>query len=289
MELRNWEFNTTGSAIAGADVFVYEASLTHPNAGSILASTTTNSDGMWAFTGLTDTAKDVKVEYQSKAKWYKGLTKHSVGIVFIDDYPTSDYVQLLGQGSAPSDPAAGIARLWFDSASGNPKFKYGNGTVVEIATYEGADSGEVLRAGGWGNVATGDVAANAISQVTTASLSTSGPSTTSTSFVTVPELEVTVTPASVGSLLLVIAELTHTNDTAGAVNEFGLNIDGGANTFNRSVTIGTAGYLHTNQFHIAFTGLSAAAHTLAFRWLTSAGTMSSQVQRRSLTVIEFKK
>src|SRR5690606_23793549 len=80
MDLRNWEFSTLGTAIAGADVFVYEASLSHPNPGAIIASTSTNSDGMWAFTGLSDTAKDVKVEYQNKTKWYKGLTRHSVGV-----------------------------------------------------------------------------------------------------------------------------------------------------------------------------------------------------------------
>ncbi len=91
MDLRNWEFNTLGSAVVGADVYVYEATTSHPNPNSVLSSTTTNSDGMWSFAGLTDTPKDVKVVYQSKTKWYKGLVR-----VGIDQFEVNSLGALYG-------------------------------------------------------------------------------------------------------------------------------------------------------------------------------------------------
>jgi hypothetical protein len=79
VDLRNWEFFAgTSAAVTGANVSVYEASLTHPNPNSPLDTAITDGNGMWSFTGLSDTAKDVKVEYSSRIKWYKGLTLHSV-------------------------------------------------------------------------------------------------------------------------------------------------------------------------------------------------------------------
>jgi hypothetical protein len=78
VDLRNYEFFAPGSAVIGANVFVYDASLAHPNPNSPLASTTTDGNGMWAFTGLTSSPKDVKVSYNNRDKWYKGLVR--VGI-----------------------------------------------------------------------------------------------------------------------------------------------------------------------------------------------------------------
>jgi hypothetical protein len=105
VDLRNWEFNTLGSAVVGADVYVYDAVLTHPNVGTVLASTTTNSDGMWAFAGLSDVAKDVKVVYAGKTKWYKGMTRHNLGTVLSTEGPVP--------GLADNDPIInGSFRIW---------------------------------------------------------------------------------------------------------------------------------------------------------------------------------
>lgn len=83
MDLRNWEHNaTSGTPIAGATVEARAASLTSPNTGPILASTTTNADGMWEFVGLADAAVDIKVTYTGNVWWHKGLTKHNVSAIF---------------------------------------------------------------------------------------------------------------------------------------------------------------------------------------------------------------
>lgn len=80
MDLRNWEFFASGSAVSGANVYLYTASLSHPNLGSVLTSTITDSSGFWQFTSLSDGAYDVRVSYNNRDKWYKGLTRVSVGI-----------------------------------------------------------------------------------------------------------------------------------------------------------------------------------------------------------------
>lgn len=92
VDLRNWEtFAGTGAAVNGATVEVREADLAHPNPNAVLASTTTNADGMWEFTGLSAGPKDVKVTYLGKVKWHKGMAKHSVGLVVGEDFtPASE-------------------------------------------------------------------------------------------------------------------------------------------------------------------------------------------------------
>jgi hypothetical protein len=73
--LTGFELYTIGGlSVVGATVEVWNAAAGTP-AGSPIASTTTDSNGEWTFTGLTDTPKDVKVTFTGGVvRWYKGLT-----------------------------------------------------------------------------------------------------------------------------------------------------------------------------------------------------------------------
>jgi hypothetical protein len=85
MQLRNWELFDTNLPVIGATVNVRDAILAHPNTGTVVASTTTDSNGMWAVTGLTDTPKDVEVIWGNVGqyhKWYKGYTQHDIDLIF---------------------------------------------------------------------------------------------------------------------------------------------------------------------------------------------------------------
>jgi hypothetical protein len=86
MDLRNWEFYVdNGSPVVGANVYIRDAILTHPNTGTVVGSAITNSNGMWAVTGLTNTPKDVEVVWgniNQYHKWYKGMTQHNVDAIF---------------------------------------------------------------------------------------------------------------------------------------------------------------------------------------------------------------
>ena len=304
MDLRNWEFNTLGSAVSGADVYVYDASLTHPNAGSILSSTTTNSDGMWAFTGLTNTAKDVRVVYQGKTKWYKGLTRHSVGVMFIDDQETTDYLQLVGQSSVSAPGASTVLGRVYMKTSGKRFGRYENGSEYQIADFAGATG--VLRSGGWGtiqtadiadsqvttakiadlNVTTGKLAANSVTQSGYVEGSTSGPTTTSSSYADLAEMSVTLT--TTGGDLLVDFDAGAYASTGGLTATFAISLDGASEVHIRDYNLGSSAVTPLSLHH-RFTSVSAASHTVKIRWKTSGGTITAFGTQRSLRVVELKK
>jgi hypothetical protein len=75
--IRNWEVaQSTGAAIVGATVSLQAASTAHPNPNAVLATTSTDPNGMWEFTALDDAnTYDVKVEWSGRVKWYKGLSR----------------------------------------------------------------------------------------------------------------------------------------------------------------------------------------------------------------------
>jgi len=89
MILKNFEMEAgTGAPVSGATVQAYVASDTHPNPGTVVASTATNTSGMWELTGLADGVNyDIKVTSGSRVKWYKGNTKHNAGHIYDDTTP----------------------------------------------------------------------------------------------------------------------------------------------------------------------------------------------------------
>lgn len=74
MDLAGFEFySVSGLPVVNAPVDVWDAVNGTP-AGSPTASTTTDSNGKWAFTGLTGSLKDVRVTLSGRYHWYKGLS-----------------------------------------------------------------------------------------------------------------------------------------------------------------------------------------------------------------------
>jgi hypothetical protein len=107
MWLRNWEHNSTsGLPISGAAVEVRLASLVSPNTGAIIASTTTDANGMWEFLTLPDQAVDVKVVFGGNTWWHKGMTKHSVDAIFyVTPTPRTDqFLKNAGFEKGPAGP-----------------------------------------------------------------------------------------------------------------------------------------------------------------------------------------
>lgn len=95
MYLRNFERSwPSGEPISGATVVIYPASLVDVHVAPVTftdhngvsgTSTQTNSYGLWAAVDLPDGAfYDVRVEYNSKVKWYFGRTMHGVEHLYDD-------------------------------------------------------------------------------------------------------------------------------------------------------------------------------------------------------------
>lgn len=109
-EIRHWEqYTVNGAPIVGANVYLREASLASPNVGAVAASTTTNADGMWEFTGLDDTKSwDVEVALGGVSRWYKGLSKAAIVIRPWNMEPQTNNTFYRGNGAGVAPTFAAI-------------------------------------------------------------------------------------------------------------------------------------------------------------------------------------
>lgn len=83
MDLRNFEFYTSGNPVVGAAVTLHAASTAFPNPNAPSASTVTDANGMWQFASIADTDWDVRVEHSGKVKWIKALVRHGVNDLYV--------------------------------------------------------------------------------------------------------------------------------------------------------------------------------------------------------------
>lgn len=108
MRLRNWEHSaSSGLPISGAVVEARVASLVSPNTDTVIASTTTDTNGMWEFTSLPDQATDIKVISGGNIWWHKGLTRHNIDELFYNT-PTPRTDNFLRNGGFDVATASGI-------------------------------------------------------------------------------------------------------------------------------------------------------------------------------------
>jgi hypothetical protein len=244
MDLRNWEFYEDGNALVGATVKVRDALLTHPNAGTVLATTTTDTNGAWAFTGLTDTAKDVEVIWGNASqyhRWYKGASRHNLGVMFQDEP-----MRFREQASTPGAPGANAGLLWI-------------GTDGKLHIREGAAGADRIVRDTGTTITTADITAGSISslvQDSAGSLVTSSASYVDTG------ITVGVTAAA-GDALLVTATGYCSNTAGGASNAIRLNV-GGVAVQDLSVNTPAASY--------------NAGYGMATRVLPSAGSVVAKIQ-----------
>lgn len=121
------------------------ASLVSPNTGPIVASTTTDANGMWEFTALADSAHDIKITYSGNVWWHKGLTKHNVDAIFYTTpTPSTDnFFKTAGFEMPASGPwtvtaggTSGILGSWSGiNGAGS------SATITRETTTKSADSG----------------------------------------------------------------------------------------------------------------------------------------------------
>ena len=140
MDLKGQEMVAgTGQPIVAATVDLIAASDTQPNPTAVSVSTTTDTNGIWAFTGVVDADYDVRVTTGAgKIKWYKGLLKQALyqfRTVLFD---------LRRQASAPANPDSNAIRIYPLTATG----KYNDG-ALRVRTSAGVDK-EVHMGGCYG-------------------------------------------------------------------------------------------------------------------------------------------
>jgi hypothetical protein len=138
----------------------------------------------------------------------------------------------------------------------------------------------------YGQVATGDVAANAVTQLGAATGSTSGPTTTSASYADLANMSVTLTAVGGDLVCHFSGSFFNTN----AFNaDIGLSLDGAAEVAVRTVSLAAGSLASVVAITYVFAGVSAASHTVKVRWKTGGGTLTALGTQRDLTVWERKR
>ena len=162
--------------------------------------------------------------------------------------------------------------------------KVGVGSSAQSALASRVLGADGTGSSSWRQIATGDLAANAVTQLgTLASLSGS---TTSTSYVDITGGSVTLT--TTGGDLLAFCTLSSANDTAAKATFLGLRIDSGSEVLGHAVIAPTGGYQTTLAAVWRFTGVSSASHTVTARWKVDSGSTAT-VYSGQLLVMEVKK
>jgi hypothetical protein len=119
---------------------------------------------------------------------------------------------------------------------------------------------------------------------------TSGPTTTSTAYVDLPDMAVTL--MTTGGDLLAWLQCDWSNSLAGGVNgaSFALSLDGTTEYGPTSQNAQNAGYVQGAACVGRWTGVAAGSHTVKGRWQAiSGGTVTAATTRRVLLVMEVKR
>jgi hypothetical protein len=134
-----------------------------------------------------------------------------------------------------------------------------------------------------------DIAPGAVSQRRFVNGSTLNPTTTSTSYVDLTDLSITLTTG--GGDLLVWAVASVYNSGAGNFIFLALSLDGASEVGEMVVVPSGAGgaSILVGSLVYAFSGPSSASHTVKVRWKTLAGTATGNALNRYLMVMEMKR
>jgi hypothetical protein len=178
-----------------------------------------------------------------------------------------------------NDLAAAIAAV-------EAKLGTGAGTSVDNVVLRGTSTG----GSGWGKVQTGDITADAATQVLYAPGVTSNPSTTSTTFVDMTDMSIPVTIAATGTKLVVHFSGMFTHSQTPVLCALRLTV--------ASVQQGEERYFHAHAIvgssvSVAavwlVSGLAVGSHTFKVQYQTATGQLTAYVRTRAMVITEHKR
>ena len=143
-----------------------------------------------------------------------------------------------------------------------------------------------------GTVTTTDLHTNAATMAAVANGVSSSPTTTSATYVDIPDLAINFTTtagAADGATLLVWLHISLQTSTTAANVGIGVDVDGiGPSGGNALLTIfGAAGEVRTVTVIAHFNNLTPGVHSFKGRWSTNTGTITATQTFRSMKAVEF--
>lgn len=138
-----------------------------------------------------------------------------------------------------------------------------------------------------GTIQTVDLAAGAVTQRTGVGGSTSNPQTTSSTYVDLPDMSVTITTTG-GDLFAWLVCVVNSAIQATTVN-IALRLDVGADVVGIGAAAPGVGYGFCLSTVTLWTGVSAGAHTIKGRWNTSGSTATAVSTQRVIEVLEVRR
>lgn len=136
-------------------------------------------------------------------------------------------------------------------------------------------------------IVTTDIAADAVTQSEFKTGVTANPTTTSTVYVDMPDMEVTLTTVGGDLLVWFVAALAHS--TVGNYIQFSARLDAGVEPGAMLIHQNVATHHQTAALVWRFRPVAAGAHVVRIRWLTNAGTATAYSSQRYLLVQEAKR
>jgi hypothetical protein len=284
----SWTVTGTGtlSLVAGTGAVGLASNATDHS--TTLGSTTgTSATTIQSGTGnLTLTSPDVRVGTI--------LTTPNTGLHILDTNASHDLILAPGSDLTADRTltlTTGDAARTFDmtGAQGSIYYVDASGNTVSLAP---GTSGQFLRTNGaaanptWAT--SGGGGSGTVVQRFVPTITTSGPTTTSTTFAAaIPECTVTITPTSASNPIRVVwnSSFTHSNNNANisvAIYSDGVAVTG----MQRGMQVGATAPRRISMALVVEFTLSVAAHTLEVRWLTSVGTVTAENVYRYFSVEE---
>jgi hypothetical protein len=288
--LTDWEtFVGTNTPVVGATVEAIVAATSHPNAGAVVSSTVTGSNGQWSFAALADNTYDIKISYNGRTKWRKGLSKFPNAITGAS-FATQVANRLLAGPTTGADATPTFRALVGADFPAN--------TTPLASLINNAGSNKVIgsaAAGAWVETALTTAFLPVIHQVSVSIGVLADPTFTSTGFLGIEgdfgggSLATSLT-LTAGSSVIAIATVSGSHGTSGEFMYLRLH-DSVSTTTKGEVAVKTAAANQLlNLVTIGYwTGLAAGAHTFTVQGRVDAGTATWSGTRRHLIVLEIKK
>lgn len=117
--------------------------------------------------------------------------------------------------------------------------------------------------------------------------SASGPNMSSSTYADIPQMDITLTGLTIGSILVAEMRITLYHASAGVISTLGFSLDGAAEIEQVSTNAPASNYFY-NLFMKATWTVTAASHRVKGRWKVASSQLNAQGVERTMWLSELR-